>query len=45
MCADPDNLGAALAAKFLMSKVPQMSAEKAVDIIKQRRIQTNIIRQ
>jgi hypothetical protein len=33
MCADPDNLGAALVAKFLMSKIPDMTASKAIDII------------
>ena len=46
MCADPDNLGAALIAKFLMShSTLQISLAKALDIVKQRRIQTDVLRQ
>ena len=38
MSDDPDNLGAALAAKFLVSKIPDMTVSKAIDIIQKRRI-------
>lgn len=45
-CADPDNLGAALIAKYLLShSSQQISLAKAVDVVKQRRIQTSILRQ
>ena len=51
MLDDPDNLGAALVCHFLLTatkgqkSMKQYSAEKAMELIRERRIQTNILRQ
>ena len=52
MVDDPDNLGAALVCHFLLTAtkssiktMKQYSAEKAIELIRERRLQTNILRQ